>query len=55
MVNYKLVPILILFAVCIVSSIAEDRDIYLVLLEGEPVAFHEKTHHKQAKKPRLNR
>ncbi|XP_042028494.1 subtilisin-like protease SBT2.4 [Salvia splendens] len=54
MVNTKLVPILILFAVCIVSSIAEDRDIYLVLLEGEPVAFHQNTHHKQAKKPRLN-
>ncbi|XP_042031185.1 subtilisin-like protease SBT2.4 [Salvia splendens] len=54
MVNAKLVPILILFALYIVSSIAEDRDIYLVLLEGEPVAFHQKTHHKQAKKPHLN-
>ncbi|GFP85073.1 subtilisin-like protease sbt3.3 [Phtheirospermum japonicum] len=35
--------IFILFAVYVISScIAEERDIYLVLLEGEPVAFHQR-------------
>ncbi|KAH6787745.1 PA-domain containing subtilase family protein [Perilla frutescens var. hirtella] len=45
--------LVMLFATYIVSCTAEDRDIYLVILEGEPVAFHQEAlsrHHKQAKK-----
>lgn len=48
--------LLMLFAINLVSSIAEDRNIYLVLLEGEPVAFHQgAVPDKQSKRPFSNR
>ncbi|KAI3456511.1 hypothetical protein Pfo_013174 [Paulownia fortunei] len=33
--------LLMFFAINVISCIAEERDIYVVLLEGEPVAFHQ--------------
>lgn len=34
------ISILVQFTVLLQCVVAEDRDIYLVLVEGEPVAFH---------------
>ncbi|XP_057764971.1 subtilisin-like protease SBT2.4 [Salvia miltiorrhiza] len=52
MVTERSLVVILLCAYIASSSIAEDRDIYLVILEGEGVAFHQQTRHdqKQAKK-----
>ncbi|KAL8461522.1 hypothetical protein ACS0TY_032851 [Phlomoides rotata] len=45
--------LLMLFLINLVSCIAEDRHIYLVLLDGHPVAFHQQDH-KHPKTPFSN-